>query len=204
VRKIIEITNEIVLTAFFYALFRFIQSEYLSNSQYNEFISIFYIPAAIRVFSSLLFGYWAAAGIALGLFVDIVYMHPEQFMMSEIIFRMLQVAISLMLSLLIWAKLSTKVTFISNPVIDFEHINAFDILQICLIEAIFNSLTAHIFYIWSPTVHLDFDLYYFAVMLFGDVTGSFLLFVVANVIFSVLKLIPAFARKDHDNSTNNQ
>jgi len=41
-------------------------------------------------------------------------------------------------------------------------------------------------------------------MLFGDVTGSFLLFVVANVIFSVLKRIPAFARKDHDNSTNNQ
>ena len=117
---------------------------------------------------------------------------------------MFQAAISLCLSLLIWAKLSSKVTRLYNPIIDFRKIDAFDILQICIIEAVINSVTAHIFYIWAPSVRLQFDLNYFAVMLFGDLTGSFLIFIIANIMFSLLKRTPFFPRKHYDDTMNNQ
>ena len=203
-RNLIDFTTGVCVIAFLYVIFRYIQTEYLSHTQFNDFIAAFYIPASVRVFSSLLFGYWAAAGIALGLFLDISYLHPENFILSEIIVRMFQSAISLCLSLLIWAKLSSKVTCLYNPIIDFRKIDAFDILQICIIEAVINSVTAHIFYIWSPSVRLQFDLNYFAVMLFGDLTGSFLIFIIANIMFSLIKRTPFFPRKHYDDTMNNQ
>ena len=201
-RKLIDNITGVCVIALAYVLSRFIQSEFLSSTQYNDFIAVFYIPAAVRVFASLVFGYWAAAGIALGLLLDIFYFHPEQFILEEFIFRIFQASFSLILSLLIWAKFSSKATCLYNPVINFPDIDAFDILQICLIEAVINSMTAHIFYIWSPSVHLQFDLYYFAVMLVGDLTGSFLIFILANIIFSVFKRTPFFPHKHYDDTMN--
>jgi len=91
-----------------------------------------------------------------------------------------------------------------NPNIDFQNIDAFDILQICLIQAFFNSATAHLFYIWAPSINHQFDLYGYFIMFIGDLTGAFLIFILANIMFSLLKRTPFFPRKHYDDTMNNQ
>lgn len=167
-------------------------------------MAVFYIPAAVRVFSAIIFGYWAGLGVGLGVLLHATLAPVLQFNTNEIALNMLQQGITVSLSLLIWAYASNKVTCLINPQIDFPRINAFDVLQMCLIQAILNSVTAHIFYIWSPSIHLQFDWYYFAVMLVGDLTGSFLIFILANVIFSVFKRTPLFPHKHYDDTMNNK
>lgn len=203
-RNLIETITSVSLIGFVYIVFRYIQYEFLDIFNNNVLFSMFYIPAAVRVFSAIIFGYWAAAGIAIGLLIDITYLHPEQLMMHEVIVRVLQTAVGVVLSFLIWAKLSNKVSCLSNPNIDFQNIDAFDILQICLIQAFFNSATAHLFYIWAPSINHQFDLYGYFIMFIGDLTGAFFIFIIANVMFSLLKRTRFFPHKHYDDTMNNQ
>jgi len=167
-------------------------------------MAVLFIPAAVRVFSVIIFGYWAGLGIALGTLIHDFYLHPLPQTIAETVLSASQQGTAVSLSLLIWALLSNKINCVNNPQIDFPRINAFDVLQMCLIQAIINSVTAHIFYILAPSINLQFDWYYFAVMLVGDLTGAFLIFILANVIFSVFKRTPLFPSKHYDDTMNNQ
>ena len=203
-RNLIETITSVSLIGFVYIVFRYIQYEFLDIFNNNVLFSMFYIPAAVRVFSAIIFGYLAAVGIALGVLIDITYLHPQQLMMHEVIVRILQTAVSVASSFLIWAKLSNKVSNLYNPKIDFQKIDAFDILQICLIQAFFNSATVHLFYIWAPSIDHQFDLYGYFIMFIGDLTGAFLIFILANIMFSLLKRTRFFPHKHYDDTMNNQ
>jgi hypothetical protein len=41
-------------------------------------------------------------------------------------------------------------------------------------------------------------------MLVGDLTGAFFIFIIANIMFSLLKRTPLFPRKHYDDTMNNQ
>jgi len=187
-----------------HACFVYVQFDYLTIFNNTPQMAVLFIPAAVRVFSVILFGYWAGLGIALGTLIHDFYLHPLPQTLPETVLSASQQGTAVSLSLLIWALLSNKINCVNNPQIDFPRINAFDVLQMCLIQAIINSVTAHIFYILAPSINLQFDWYYFAVMLVGDLTGAFLIFILANVIFSVFKRTPLFPRKHYDDTMNNQ
>ena len=203
-RKLIDNTTGVCVIAALHACFVYVQFDYLTIFNNTPQMSVLFIPAAVRVFSVILFGYWAGLGIALGTLIHYFYLHPLPQTLPETVFSASQQGTAVSLSLLIWALLSNKINCVNNPQIDFPRINAFDVLQMCLIQAIINSVTAHIFYILAPSIHLQFDWYYFAVMLVGDLTGAFLIFILANVIFSVFKRTPLFPRKHYDDTMNNQ
>jgi hypothetical protein len=203
-RKLIDNTTGVCVIAALHACFVYVQFDYLTIFNNTPQMAVLFIPAAVRVFSVIIFGYWAGLGIALGTLIHDFYLHPLPQTLPETVLSASQQGTAVSLSLLIWALLSNKINCVNNPQIDFPRINAFDVLQMCLIQAIINSVTAHIFYILAPSIHLQFDWYYFAVMLVGDLTGAFLIFILANVIFSVFKRTPLFPRKHYDDTMNNQ
>jgi hypothetical protein len=204
VRILFEWLGGIGLIAALHVLTNLFQFEFLSLFNNTPQMAVFYIPAAIRVFSAMIFGYWAGLGIALGVLLHSLVAPIVPLTTDEIAINMVQQGAGVSLSLLIWTCISDKASCLSNPEIDFERINAFDILQMCFIQAIINSVTAHIYYIWSPSIHLQFDWYYYIVMLVGDLTGAFLIFIFANILFSLLKRTPFFPRKRHDDIINDK
>jgi len=204
VRKLIDTSTGVCVIAALHACFVYVQFDYLAIFNNTPQMAVLFIPAAVRVFSVIIFGYWAGLGIALGTLIHDFYLHPLPQTLPETVLSASQQGTAVSLSLLIWALLSNKINCVNNPQIDFPRINAFDVLQMCLIQAIINSVTAHIFYILAPSINLQFDWYYFAVMLVGDLTGAFLIFILANVIFSVFKRTPLFPRKHYDDTMNNQ
>lgn len=201
-KALIEWTCGIGLIAVLHFVTNLFQIEFLTIFNNTPQMAVFYVPAAVRVFSAMVFGYWAGLGIALGVLALEFFVPILQFNAHEMTMNMLQQGIGVSLSLLIWAYTSKKVTRLANPQIDFLRINAFDVFQICFIQAVLNSVSAHIFYIWSPTIHLQFDWHNFVVMLVGDLTGSFFIFISANIIFSLLKRTPFFPHRHYDETIN--
>ena len=203
-RKLIDTSTGVCVISALHACFVYVQFDYLSIFNNIPQMAVFFIPAAVRVFSVIIFGYWAGLGIALGTLIHDFYLHPLPQTLSETLFSATQQGAAVTVSLLIWALLSNKVSCLLNPQIDFKRINAFDVLHMCCIQALVNSTTAHIFYIWSPSIHLQFDWYYYAVMLVGDLTGAFFIFIIANIMFSLLKRTPFFPRKHYDDTMDNR
>ena len=203
-RKLIEITTSVSVIAVIHAIFSYIQFEYLSIFNNTPQMAVFFIPAAVRVFSVIIFGYLAGFGIALGVLIHDLYLHPLPHSLAEILFSVSQQGIAVSVSLLIWALISRKITGLNNPTINFSQIDAFDILQMCIIQALLNSTTAHIFYMSSPSINMNFDYYNYAVMFVGDLTGAFFIFIIANIMFSLLKRTRFFPHKHYDDTMNNQ
>jgi hypothetical protein len=199
-KRLIDFIVIVAVVAITHAFFDFIQFEYLTAFNNTIYMSVLFIPAAVRVFSVMLFGYWAGFGIALGVFLHDYYIHPVQNTQLEMFVSVLQQGAGASFSLLIWAMISKKVSGITNPNINFADIDAFDVLQMCLIQAIVNSTTAHAYYIWSSTINHHFDIYYYAVMLVGDLTGAFLFFIMANLIFSLLLRTGFISRKYYEDT----
>jgi hypothetical protein len=199
VRKLIEITTSVSVIAVIHAIFVFIQFEYLNIFNNTPQMAVFFIPAAVRVFSVIIFGYWAGLGVLLGTLIHDLYLHPTLLTNNEILFAICQQGVAVSLSLLVWALISRKITGLNNPTINFSQIDAFDILQMCVIQALLN-----IFYISSPSINMNFDWYNYAVMLVGDLTGAFFIFIIANVMFSLLKRTRFFPHKHYDDTMNNQ
>ena len=156
-RKLIDITTGVCVIAAFHASFVYVQFDYLSIFNNTPQMAVFFIPAAVRVFSVIIFGYWAGLGIALGTLIHDFYLHTLPRTFYETLFSATQQGAAVSVSLLIWALLSNKVSCLLNPQIDFKRINAFDVLQMCCIQALMNSTTAHIFYISSPSINMNFD-----------------------------------------------
>lgn len=169
-----------------HALFTYIQFEYLTIFNTTRQMAVFFIPAAVRVFSVMLFGYWAGLGIAIGMLIHDGFLHPLPVTSQELLISIIQQSFGVSLSLFLWTFLSSKINNIKNPHIDFDRIDALDVFAICLIQAVVNTNFNHIFYIWSPSLDLYFDWLLYAVMFIGDLTGAFFFFILSNIIFSML------------------
>ena len=203
-KRLIDFIVIVAVVAITHAFFDFIQFEYLTAFNNTIYMSVLFIPAAVRVFSVILFGYWAGLGIALGVFLHDFYIHPVQNTQFEMLVSILQQGAGASFSLLIWAMISKKVSGFANPNINFSDIDAFDVLQMCLIQAVVNSTTAHAYYIWSSTINHQFDIYYYAVMLVGDLTGAFFVFIIANIAFSIALKAGVISRKHYDDTMNSE
>ena len=184
-----------LIIAISYVLALYIQFQYLTIFNTTLQTAIFFIPAAVRVFSVIVFGYWAGLGIAIGTFI-----HDSIFNLAEIsLAEMLGIAVEQGLvvtsSLFVWALISRKITGLRSPEIDFDRIDAFDVLLMCVIQAVINSTAGHLFFAWSPTIKQHFDPYYYAVMLVGDITGAFFVFIISNLAFSLLIRVGFVTRK---------
>ena len=183
-----------------YGVGLYVQFQHLTLFNTTLQTSIFFLPAAVRVFSVIVFGYWAGLGIALGTLVHDSIFNVAGLTPLEMAGIAAEQGLVVSSSLFVWALVCRKVTGLRAPEIDFERINAFDVLAMCLIQAVINSTAGHVFFAWSPTVHQQFDPYYYAVMLVGDITGAFFVFITANLVFSGLLRLGLVSRKTFDDS----
>ena len=95
--------------------------------------------------------------------------------------------------------LQTAIFFLPAAVRVFSVI-VFEVLTMCIIQAVINSTAGHVFFALSPTVQQQFDPYYYAVMLIGDITGAFFVFILANLIFSLLLRLGLVSRNHYENN----
>ena len=194
----------IVIIALSHVFAVYIQFQHLTTLNTTLQTSIFFLPAAVRVFSVMLFGYWAGLGIAVGTLIHDIVFNISSITPVEMIVIAAEQGLVVSSSLFVWALYSSKVSGLRAPEIDFVRINALDVLAMCCIQALINSTAGHIYYAWSPTIHQQFDPYYYAVMLVGDVTGAFFVFITANLVFSGLLRAGVISRKTFDDSHNQQ
>lgn len=187
---------------FVYLLTTYIQFHHLGMFNTTTFASVFFLPAAVRVFSVILFGYWAGIGIAIGTVIHVLHFNNVGFTPVEIAAVAIEQGLMVAASLFVWALVSPKVRGLREPEIDFRSITAFDILALCLIQAVINSVAGHLFLSWAPTVQQGFDPYQFAVMLVGDITGAFFVFIFSNLVFSGLLRLGIVSRARYDQIMN--
>jgi hypothetical protein len=192
----------LVIIAASYGLAVYVQFQYLTLFNTTLQTAIFFIPAAVRVFSVIVFGYWAGLGIALGTIIHDSIFNIAGITLQEMLGIAAEQGLVVTSSLFIWALISKKISGLKNPEIDFDRIDAFDVLAMCVVQAIINSTAGHLFFAWSPTIRQQFDPYYYAVMLIGDITGAFFVFIVANVVFSILLRTGVVQSRDNEKDKN--
>ena len=192
----------LVIIAASYVLALYVQFQYLTLFNTTLQTAIFFIPAAVRVFSVIVFGYWAGLGIALGTIIHDSIFNIAGITLQEMLGIAAEQGLVVTSSLFIWALISKKISGLKNPEIDIDRIDAFDVLAMCVVQAIINSTAGHLFFAWSPTIRQQFDPYYYAVMLIGDITGAFFVFIVANVVFSILLRTGVVQSRDNEKDKN--
>jgi hypothetical protein len=192
----------LVIIAASYVLALYVQFQYLTLFNTTLQTAIFFIPAAVRIFSVIVFGYWAGLGIALGTIIHDSIFNIAGITLQEMLGIAAEQGLVVTSSLFIWALISKKISGLKNPEIDFDRIDAFDVLAMCVVQAIINSTAGHLFFAWSPTIRQQFDPYYYAVMLIGDITGAFFVFIVANVVFSILLRTGVVQSRDNEKDKN--
>lgn len=192
----------LVIIAASYVLALYVQFQYLTLFNATLQTAIFFIPAAVRVFSVIVFGYWAGLGIALGTIIHDSIFNIAGITLQEMLGIAAEQGLVVTSSLFIWALISKKISGLKNPEIDIDRIDAFDVLAMCVVQAIINSTAGHLFFAWSPTIRQQFDPYYYAVMLIGDITGAFFVFIVANVVFSILLRTGVVQSRDNEKDKN--
>ena len=185
-----------------YVFTLYLQFQHLTLFNTTLQTSIFFIPAAVRVFSVIVFGYWAGLGIGIGTLVHDSIFNMAGLTILEMIGIAAEQAFVVTTSLFVWSLISRKITGLWSPRIDFDRIDAFDVLLMCLIQAIINSTSGHVFFAISPTIHQQFDAYFYAVMLIGDITGAFFVFIMVNLVFSGLLRAGLISRKNYEDSFN--
>lgn len=180
-----EIANAILISAgAYFVLFAF------HHTIFNIFditsrTAVFFIPAAARVFCTLIFGYWAGVGIAIGTVLNALV--EEETGDSGLYLALLAISVgtACSLSLLLWSLVSRRVNGVLNPEIDFFSITWRDILGFSVIQAVMNSSITHILFYAFPDYQLETSAYLMAVMFVGDLSGAFLVFVASNLCYSL-------------------
>ena len=147
--------------------------------------AVFFIPAAARVFCTLIFGYWAGAGIALGTIANSLLVADADQNNQYVWLLGIGAGIACSLSLLLWSLMSRRVNGLLSPRIDFYSITWRDILGFSVIQAVLNSSFTHVLFFIFPDFHLDISAYLFSVMFVGDLSGAFLVFIASNLCFSM-------------------
>ena len=149
----------LVCIAASYVFALYVQFQHLNIFNTTLQTSIFFIPAAVRVFSVIVFGYWAGLGIAIGTLIHDSIFNVAGITTTEMLGIAAEQGIVVSSSLLVWALISDKVSGLRSPEIDFDRIDAFDVLGMCVIQAFINSTAGHLFFALSPTIHRQFDPY---------------------------------------------
>jgi hypothetical protein len=95
-------------------------------------------------------------------------------------------------SLVIWALVSPKVSGVRNPIVAFKSINAYDVFQFCLINALVDTAISHTLFILVPDIMPDESPYWVLVTFVGNLTGAYLVFILLNLCYSLSKRILFF------------
>lgn len=167
------------------------QIHYLSAFDIDARVSLFYIPAAVITLSALTLRYFAAVGIFIGYAAINLVEHttdiPGALLLSAVPALVTIATISLL------SVLFSRIGRFFSPTSTLIDIDAFDILLFCAGYGVINASLHHLLFYFDPGLTTPVSLLSVTQMMFGDLTGSFLGFIVLNLAYS---LLIRFHRKD--------
>ena len=114
-----EIADAIAISAIAYVVLFAIHHNLLAIFDMTARTAVFFIPAAARVFCTLIFGYWAGAGIALGTIANSLFLAGTDQNNLYVWLLGLGAGAACSLSLLLWSIISRRVNGLVSPEIDF-------------------------------------------------------------------------------------
>ena len=180
-----NIFNISIIAVLMVTVFLF-QYRYLDFLSLTDRIAIFYLPAAVITIGSLLFGYYASIGIFLGCAFLNFYLSPELHFASNLALSVIP-GLTSALTLLFTTLTNRHIKGFLAPKVRYSDIDAIDILYFCIVHAVINTFSHQALFKLIPELSSPEDLGLAFSMLLGDLTGSFLVFVMLNLLFSAFK-----------------
>ena len=165
-----------------------VQRNCLDALDVNSRVSIFYIPAAVITIASLTLGYRAAIGIFLGGLVINFWLYPHVSPVSNILISLVP-ALVCALTIFIMRIANGKLGIFLRPGMGYTDIDAIDVLYFCILHSVLNTSIHQFIYYCNSEYDAKSDVYNFFSMMLGDLTGSFLVFVLLNLGFTALKIM---------------
>eukprot|EP01037_Dinobryon_pediforme_P011905 gene11911-11997_t len=183
--EMLKFGYKIVFVALLMTLTFVFQQKYLGFLGLNDRVSIFYIPAAVITLSALTLGYVSVPGIFLaGLLINF-YLYPDIHFLSNVAVALVPATVSA-ITLCFMTLTNRNIASLLSPSIAFSKVNVFDVLYFCLVHAILNTSIHQLLYLYNPVFDVKFDKFVVFGMMLGDITGSYLVFIMLNLMFSLV------------------
>ena len=152
----------------------------------NDRVAIFYLPASVITLSSLTLGVPASIGILFGCLAVNMTMIPGASGLEKLIISCIP-ALSSFGALSVMIRSNQRIRDLMRPSTSFSDIDAFDILSFCGLYSVFNTSSHQFLFAINSDFNAPPDVRSVLGMFFGDLTGSFLVFIVLNLIFSLVR-----------------
>lgn len=189
--------GDVIVVSLIYTLAYCFQVFVLVPFNSHERVSVFFFPAAVRMMCTMIYGYRAGIGITLGallfycVFDDTGLDNKTEYMLVAV-----NSGLACSLALFVWAGFSKKILGLRNPRVAFKSINALDVFQFCLIQAIIDTMISHTVFMLYPNIMPDQSFYWMVMTFVGNLTGAYLVFISLNLTYSLGKRLIFFI-SDH-------
>lgn len=169
------------------------QSRFLAMFDHDDRISLFYTPAAVITLSALTLRYHAALGIFLG-YVSINLFQfghdiPDALLLS------LAPPLVTIATIAILSTASRRIGNFFKPNATLIEIDAFDILLFCAGYGLVNASLHHVLFYFDGKIGTSVSISTMLKMMFGDLTGSFLGFIILNLAYSLVTRLICLGRR---------
>ena len=172
--------RDIMIVATLMVVAFYLQRKCLGIFKLHDHVSLFYIPAAVTTLSSLMIGYPAAIGVFLGGLAINFYLYPHLHAGSNIAVAFIPALVAVIT--LIATSLTNRTAAAMRHIrLDYSKITIFEVFSFCLIYSIFNTIIYQFLYINDLELGVPFDVIMFVGLTLGDLSGSFLVFLLINL-----------------------
>lgn len=196
-----KFVTDILVISLIYTLAYCFQLYVLVPFNSHERASVFFFPAAVRLMCTMIYGYRAGIGITLGA-LTFYHVFDDTGLDNEVEYFLVAThsGLACAVALLIWASMSPKVEGIRNPKVAFRSINALDVFQFTLIQAVVDTVISHTLFRLYPNIMPDESAYWVLITFIGNLTGAYLVFISLNLFYSLGKRV-LFAIGDYRSKT---
>ena len=167
------------------------QTRYLGFLDLDPHISVFYIPAGVITMSALVSPRAAPIGIFVGALIGTRLYHPMPELIDDIpLVGVHSLAAFAAVVLLYWLKSSLSDLF--NDDRGLPDIDGIDVFYFCCIYGVINTSLYQILFAVDQNYDVKFSMLTTFGMWFGDLTGSFLVFIALNLGYILLRRVGLF------------
>ena len=171
------------------------QNMHLEFLDIDPHISLFYIPAGVITMAALVSPQAAPIGIFLGAIASTRMYHPMPDFMLDIPLALIHSLASFAAVAILYA-LEAKLEDLFRDDRGLPDIDGIDVFYFCCIYGIINTALYQILFAIDPRYDVHFSAITTLGMWFGDLTGSFLVFIALNLGYILLRRFGFFAQYD--------
>jgi hypothetical protein len=189
-----DIRDHAVKVAFIAALTWFahhFQNLHLAFFDLDPRISLFYIPAGVISMSALVSPKAAPVGIFIGALIATRMYHPMPDFSADIPLVAIH-SVAAFMAVVILYRLKSSLDDLFRDDRGLPDIDGIDVFYFCCIYGIINTSLYQILFWFNPHYAVIFSIVTTIGMWFGDLTGSFLVFVALNLGYTALRRLGLF------------